>query len=114
MQTKPNHEPNSTIKKYIESTRNIIGRFLAIQRGGKINKKTKRITGDKTTESVLRTHHMRLAAQSKKMLNKNATHIQFRNNIIFRNKQKQFYTKLRYGEENKLTNPPSTQDVNEF
>ena len=33
---------------------------------------------------------------------------------MFRNKQKEFYTKLRYGETNKIVDPPSTQNVKDF
>ena len=107
-------DPDAKMKKSIESIRKTIGRLIAIQRGGKISKKMEILIGKKDTESVLRIYHMRLAAQSKKLRTKNSNRNRFRNNKTFRNKQKQFYNKLRYGESNKLVDPPSTQDVQDF
>ena len=49
VKTRPNHNPNATIKKHIKSVSKMSGRLLSIQRGGKINKRMMKIIGDKTT-----------------------------------------------------------------
>ena len=111
---KPPFDPDAKIKKKIESIRKTIGKLTAIQKGGKISKKMKKLIGIKDTESALRTHHMRLAALCKKLRSKNASRNRFRNNKMFRNKQKEFYNKLKYGETNKIVDPPSAQNVKDF
>ena len=111
---KTEFDPDAKIKKNIEDIRKTIGKLITIQKGGKISKKMERVIGKKDTESTLRTYHMRLAAQSKKLRTKNSNRNRFINNKLFRNKQKMFYSKLRYGEGNIIHDPPSKEDVQDF
>ena len=76
--------------------------------------KLRKLLKDEEPETALQKQRMLLSSLCKKLRTKNDRRERFKNNKMFRQKQKAFYAKLRGQETNTISDPPTKESMNSF
>ena len=109
-------DPNAKAIKEIETLRKNIGRLTDYCNNPNKKKKSKiaKLVDKDPLELALQKLRMTLAAKCKHLRTKNEQSERFKNNSMFRNKQKAFYTKLRGEQTHKVEDPPPKEEISKF